>query len=1205
MKKTLLLFGSIFALIFCLPSSSSAHKAPAKYDFEISPDKPEGYFIENDIKYSRYSGLPLALYNPNYAVTPASPEAMAEQFIRENHQLLGLSYPNLKELYHHATRTSLSGHVVRYRQQYEGLPVGKSEITIHINHKNVVTYVLNDYRRGIKLTSVAPNLNLNQAKTLAHAHIRSSGDLDFEDSRLMVYYYQGTSRLAYEITIIADQPLGEWHVFVDAHTGEIFKAVDMASYYCSHEHKSKQESHSCSKKEHASFKMMATGTGNVFDPDPLSSAQVAYGATGYTDSNDANSTQLQSQLMNVTLLDIEETGGVYKLAGPYAEVTDWDSPSTGLFTQNSPDFFFNREEQGFEATNIYYHIDYSMRYINETLMINILPFQYSGGVQYDPHGAGGADNSYYTPSTGRLSFGEGCVDDGEDSDVIHHELGHGIHDWATNGNSSGSEGLGEGSGDYWAQSYNRGLGNWGPTDPQYNYMFNWDGHNECWGGRTTAYGASYPGGLTGSIHTDGQIWATCLMEVWDQIGQEQTDRIFLEGLSMTNGSSGQNDAAVAAFQSAQDMGYSMADLTAIYNTFTACGYTLPTFNVPPTVEFSADAQVVCLDDGGVVNFMDLSTGEPTSFQWTFPGGTPSSSTDQNPTVTYSSVGVYDVTLAATNATGTTTETYTGYITVVAGQDCPSCTMNASADVPVDIPISGTPTVTSILTITDAGSITDVNVLNLEITHTWISDLDVTLSSPSGTSVQLFTSICGSDDNLSASFDDEAASGTLPCPPTDGNTYQPTGSLANLIGEPAAGTWTLTIADTAGGDGGELTGWTLEVCTADAGCTGPTATFMVTEDCINGYSVDISVTDLGSSSSYNISDGSTSLGTISNTGTTTVGPFTNDTPVTLTLEHDTDAFCNLSSSNLVNPNECPTLVDCSSPLNASYCYDSNNTDVLGFESNDGSPLTLTINTGGVENTYDNFIVYDSDGVTELYNDYGNAGDISGLTFTSTGSSISWTVASDGTVSCVANSTCCVSGIDYTVSCEMPTQCDTPTNISHTLISPTRCQILWDAVPGALWYDVHYRIGGSGSTGWLRAPTVDNERTLNYLAPDTQYDYIVRASCDGTWSFADASPIRRFNTTNAPAAREGEFPTHIVGLSPNPANDMIRLEYTASSSEVSISITDIMGRVVYQNQLSDIEGYQNEVIDVSSLGKGYYFLVLQSGDERTVQKFATVR
>jgi len=71
--------------------------------------------------------------------------------------------------------------------------------------------------------------------------------------------------------------------------------------------------------------------------------------------------------------------------------------------------------------------------------------------------------------------------------------------------------------------------------------------------------------------------------------------------------------------------------------------------------------------GGSVNFTDLSTNTPTSWSWTFAGGTPATSTAQNPSnIVYSAPGTYNVTLVATNANGNDTELKTGYITVIAG-----------------------------------------------------------------------------------------------------------------------------------------------------------------------------------------------------------------------------------------------------------------------------------------------------------------------------------------------------------------------------------------------------------------------------------------------------------------------------------------------------------------------------------------------------------
>jgi len=52
-----------------------------------------------------------------------------------------------------------------------------------------------------------------------------------------------------------------------------------------------------------------------------------------------------------------------------------------------------------------------------------------------------------------------------------------------------------------------------------------------------------------------------------------------------------------------------------------------------------------------VNFEDNSQGEVTAWEWTFEGGTPSTSTEQNPTVVYNEAGTYDVTLRVTNAVG--------------------------------------------------------------------------------------------------------------------------------------------------------------------------------------------------------------------------------------------------------------------------------------------------------------------------------------------------------------------------------------------------------------------------------------------------------------------------------------------------------------------------------------------------------------------------
>ena len=83
---------------------------------------------------------------------------------------------------------------------------------------------------------------------------------------------------------------------------------------------------------------------------------------------------------------------------------------------------------------------------------------------------------------------------------------------------------------------------------------------------------------------------------------------------------------------------------------------------PPVADFSANPLQVTV--GQSVQFTDLSTNNPTAWAWSFPGGTPASGTSQNPSVTYNTIGTYDVSLTVYNDVGQDTETKTAYIEVI-------------------------------------------------------------------------------------------------------------------------------------------------------------------------------------------------------------------------------------------------------------------------------------------------------------------------------------------------------------------------------------------------------------------------------------------------------------------------------------------------------------------------------------------------------------
>jgi hypothetical protein len=345
--------------------------------------------------------------------------------------------------------------------------------------------------------------------------------------------------LAWKVNIIAMEPLGDWLVMVNANDGRIIHVEDIAESY--------------------------DGAGMIYNPNPISSAQTVYGGN-YVDNNDQNNTSLQNQRVQVTLRDITLENGLYKLKGPYCILEDIETPNDNfpeLTNQNG--FNYTRDQQEFEAVMVYYHIDKASRRVqelgyNETDLKTFIA---------DPHGLNGNDNSHFMSSQNYVAFGEGGVDDAEDADVIWHEYAHAIQENLGAGNMSYSGetmSIQEGSSDYWAVSYKRSISsyNWG-------LVFNWDGHNPFWDGRSADLDWVYPANYVYG-HTGGQIWSSALMDIWGDLGREITDKLFLETHFLWGSSPSMEDAAEAFIQADVQL-FSGSHLCSIITHFRAHGLT--------------------------------------------------------------------------------------------------------------------------------------------------------------------------------------------------------------------------------------------------------------------------------------------------------------------------------------------------------------------------------------------------------------------------------------------------------------------------------------------------------------------------------------------------------------------------------------------------------------------------------------------------------
>jgi len=563
-------------------------------------------------------------------------------------------------------RKSLSGETLRFQQLVNDVPVFQSEIVVHFSLSNEITFSSDSYVDKMTTINTSPSIAKESAITISNEVLNITGNLTYQECKLFVYTKLPETKLVYRVVTKSDNMTGNWETIVDAHSGVVLSAQDIARYHHKVDpNKKKKNNTPESVKPISAVRAtnFVSGTALVYDADPLSVAQVTYGgnysspASGaYPKDTDATNTFLNSARSSVVLPEIENLSGVYKLKGSLVEIRNLEAPVKGLFTQATSAFNFTRLEDGFEAVNAYYHLDKSLRYINTTLGITCKPYTNSGVLYYDPSAANGDDQSYY--SNGALYFGEGGVDDAEDADVILHEMGHGIQDWITNGNDSQVNGLGEGIGDYWAVSYSRSLNQWPSTAEEYNWVFNWDGHNEWWDGRVVNTTKLYPSGLDGEVHDDGEIWAAASMQVYDAIGKTKSDTAFLEGIANTTSTTNQQNAARAVRQAAIDLNYPCTNIQAMTAIYTARGYSMPTI---PLTMATIPNQTVQADVNNTYTLPSYATlANPITANC-------NATSTQSPAIGVAlAPGNYTITITATSGSSSVVRTFTLTITANLG-----------------------------------------------------------------------------------------------------------------------------------------------------------------------------------------------------------------------------------------------------------------------------------------------------------------------------------------------------------------------------------------------------------------------------------------------------------------------------------------------------------------------------------------------------------
>jgi hypothetical protein len=469
-----------------------------------------------------------ALYNVGARVEGATLEQIAKNYL--NAHKTDLAIPTSTNFRTDRIQTLAGSSHVRFMQTVKGIPVFRGDVVVSLNSANEVSMVLNNSKTNLQVSSVEPVFGNARAIALARAHLnvkgRTTGKQD--NAELMIYRSgDAVDHLAYSVSITTEDPMGDWQIFVDAQTGAILDVED--------------------RFVNERFQ----GSGYVYISDPLSVSNKTYNTPGFADYGDADTDSLTAYRTLVTLDSLTFEDNVYKLKGPYCNVTDIESPTDPYyFGATTPTgFTATRSSQDFEATMVYYHVSTAYKHLLD-LGFRVPSLEQ---IRLDPHGFLGQDNSHFSPSGNWIAWGEGGVDDAEDADVIWHEYGHAImYNIIDNWGGGECGALGEGFGDYWAGSYSRSLNQWDPAAYQSNWVFNWDGHNTFWLGRRLDDTRTYPfGGL--EIHNAGQIWSSALMGILGDLGREIADRLVIQSFYYLGSGTTGSDAAQAIIQADRDL----------------------------------------------------------------------------------------------------------------------------------------------------------------------------------------------------------------------------------------------------------------------------------------------------------------------------------------------------------------------------------------------------------------------------------------------------------------------------------------------------------------------------------------------------------------------------------------------------------------------------------------------------------------------------
>jgi len=436
------------------------------------------------IKWNHNSGAPASIFGSKSRAYGDMSYNSAKEFLKDLKGVFG-NNDNFGNLIQNNQKEFNSVGTISFKQQYDGIPIYNSDISLTFNKDNQIIFLCANYFNNLIIGNHA---GISKERAIEIASITTGISLiEMQIAEIMIYPTEDEALLVWNV-FIRSSISETYQIIIDAETEKILDIQDL-------------------------LPKTTTGTVNYYPIDPINS----------------------SLLTNQNAYRLDDTG---YLRGEYVNVlTDLTSRAYHKYEV----FTYQPSNVHFNEANVYWHVDnIAHNYYNSNLEHTMDPIDAIimnvGGGAYDPYDdhiyCGALTDTLDSPNEnpGRVRIFS-RKDDG-----IYHEYTHAVvMRIGLNYNTSEVMARNEGYADYFACSFTNDpvYGEWYAYDEPHMRIVN--NSSSTFNYKNWGY-ISYNNNYNGPAHLNGMIWSGACWDLRTALGQTVADKIIFEGVINVNGS---------------------------------------------------------------------------------------------------------------------------------------------------------------------------------------------------------------------------------------------------------------------------------------------------------------------------------------------------------------------------------------------------------------------------------------------------------------------------------------------------------------------------------------------------------------------------------------------------------------------------------------------------------------------------------------------